>query len=415
MALRFRVRPVRVLKFGGTSVGSIERIQDVAQIVKRRFEEDGPLCVVASAMSGETDRLVNLYKQLSSNTQTFEYDLLVASGEQASVSLLATALNAIGVKSRALLGFQAGFVTNKDRGRAKIQTMDTEQISQICAEGIVPVVAGFQGADDKGYITTLGRGGSDTSAVALAAALKAETCDIYTDVSGVYTADPRICANARRIEKMSFEEMMELASLGAKVLHPRSVEIAAKYNTIIRVLNTFEASKGNTMGTLVGPFEDLFESPVVTALTTDKNLALISIKDLHEKDNVLDRLFTKLSQESVIVDIIVHSAIRRSGKYNLSFSTPKDDIELISNCLKSLGLEASQMDTDLVKVSLVGTGMRSHSGVAARVFHVLAQNNVKIICTTTSEIKISCVVPAAQSEIALRSLHDEFITSEKNQ
>jgi aspartate kinase len=400
---------VKVLKFGGTSVGSIERIQNVAQIVKRRFENEGPLCVVASAMSGETDRLVGLYKTLSEDTQTFEYDLLVASGEQASVALLATALNAIGVKSRALLGYQAGFVTNTERGRAKIQHMDTSHISQICSEGFVPVVAGFQGADDKGYITTLGRGGSDTSAVALAAALKADLCDIYTDVSGVYTADPRICPNAKRIEHMSFEEMMELASLGAKVLHPRSVEIAAKYNTVVRVLNTFEASKGNTMGTTVGPINDLFESPVVTALTTDKNLALFTLRDLQESENVLDRLFTRLSQEGVIVDIIVHSAVHDGGRYTLSFSTPKDDIRLVEKSLNSLDLKASQVDTDLVKVSLVGTGMRSHSGVAARVFQILSQNKIKIVCTTTSEIKISCVVPASQAETALRTLHDEFI------
>lgn len=399
---------MRVLKFGGTSVGSIERIQSVAQIIKRRFESEGPLCVVASAMSGETDRLVNLYKSLSENTQTFEYDLLVASGEQASVSLLATALNAIGVPSRALLGFQAGFVTNEDRGRAKIQSMDTGFISKLCKEGVVPVVAGFQGADAQGFITTLGRGGSDTSAVALAASLKAKSCDIYTDVSGVYTADPRICPNAQRISQMSFEEMMELASLGAKVLHPRSVEIAAKYNTPIRVLNTFEESKGNSMGTTVGPLDELFESPVVTALSCDKNFVLITLKDLQESDNVLDRLFTHLSQNSVIVDIIVHAALRQSGQFNLSFSTPKDDIHLVRQSLETLQFNDFQLETNLVKVSLVGSGMQSHSGVAARVFQVLSRNKIKIVCTTTSEIKISCVIPADLSELALRSLHDEF-------
>jgi aspartate kinase len=393
-----------VLKFGGTSVGSIERIRHVAKIVKKCRETEGPVCVVVSAMAGETNRLVALYEQLSGDTHTIEYDLLVASGEQASVSLVSTAMNGLGLKAQPLLGFQAGFVTNDARGRAKIKSIQTEKIFELSNAGIIPIVAGFQGADENGLITTLGRGGSDTSAVALAAALQAQRCDIYTDVSGVYTADPRICKQARKIEKMSFEEMMELASLGAKVLHPRSVEIAAKYKIPVRVVNTFEESEGTT----VGPFDDLLESPVVTALTTDHNLALVTLKNVRNSEELLDRVFGKLSQENVIVDIIVHSAVREDGGFDLSFSTPKEDVALVERSLKSLGLEASQIDTSLSKVSLVGSGMRSHSGVAARVFKMLAQHKIPVVCTTTSEIKISCVVPQIHAEKALQSLHDEF-------
>ncbi|MEO6460926.1 MAG: aspartate kinase [Bdellovibrionota bacterium] len=314
-----------VLKFGGTSVGSIERIRHVAGIIQKSATKEGPVCVVVSAMAGETDRLVSLYKQLSNDTQTVEYDLLVASGEQASISLLSAALNGSGSRAQPLLGFQAGFVTNDARGRAKIKSIQTEPIFELSAKGIIPIVAGFQGADESGLITTLGRGGSDTSAVALAAALKAKRCDIYTDVSGVYTADPRICKDARKIEKMSFEEMMELASLGAKVLHPRSVEIAAKYQIPVRVVNTFEESEGTT----VGPYEDLLESPVVTALTTDHNLALITLKNARNSEQLLDALFGKLSEENVIVDIIVHSAVREDGSFDLSFSTPREDVTLV--------------------------------------------------------------------------------------
>jgi aspartate kinase len=393
-----------VLKFGGTSVGSIERIRHVAGLIRRSAAKEGPVCVVVSAMAGETDRLVSLYKQLSSDTQTLEYDLLVASGEQASISLLSAALGSSGTKAQPLLGFQAGFVTNDARGRAKIKSIQTDRILELSSAGIIPIVAGFQGADESGQITTLGRGGSDTSAVALAAALKARRCDIYTDVSGVYTADPRICKKARKIEKMSFEEMMELASLGAKVLHPRSVEIAAKYQIPVRVVNTFEESEGTT----VGPFEDLLESPVVTALTTDHNLALVTLKNVRKSEELLDRLFGKLSEENVIVDIIVHSAVREDGSFDLSFSTPKEDVSLVERSLKSIALEASQIDTSLSKVSLVGSGMRSHSGVAARVFKTLARGQIPIVCTTTSEIKISCVVPQIHAEKALQSLHDEF-------
>lgn len=393
-----------VLKFGGTSVGSIERIRHVAKIIQKCHDLEGPVCVVVSAMAGETNRLVALYEQLSSDTQTIEYDLLVASGEQASISLLSAALNGSGSKAQPLLGFQAGFVTNDARGRAKIKSIQTEKIFALSNAGIIPIVAGFQGADESGVITTLGRGGSDTSAVALAAALQATRCDIYTDVSGVYTADPRICKQARKIEKMSFEEMMELASLGAKVLHPRSVEIAAKYKIPVRVVNTFEESEGTT----VGPFDDLLESPVVTALTTDHNLALITLKNVKKSEELLDRVFGKLSEENVIVDIIVHSAVREDGGFDLSFSTPKEDVALVEKSLKVLGLEASQIDTSLSKVSLVGSGMRSHSGVAARVFKTLAKGKIPIVCTTTSEIKISCVVPHVHAEKALQTLHDEF-------
>ena len=393
-----------VLKFGGTSVGSIERIRHVAQLIKNTQENEGPCCVVASAMSGETDRLVSLYKQISNDTHTLEYDLLVSSGEQASISLLCAALKALGLNSKPLLGYQAGFHTDQSRGRAKIQDIDPASVLALTNENIIPIVAGFQGADHQGNITTLGRGGSDTSAVALAAALKAKRCDIYTDVSGVYSADPRICPNAKRIKFMRFEEMMELASLGAKVLHPRSVEVAAKYKIPIRVLNTFEEGEG----TLVGPQNNDFESPVVTALTTDNNLALITLKNIKDNVDVFYKLFDGLSKEGIIVDIIVHSAVRSDGSLDLSFSIQKDDIAEVESLLPTLGWPIDHIDSSLTKVSLVGSGMRSHTGVAARVCKTLAQNEIRVVCTTTSEIKISCVVASNQAETALKALHEEF-------
>lgn len=398
-----------VLKFGGTSVGSVERIRHVASRIEEAYNKDKEVCVVASAMSGETNRLVSMYKQISSNEATIEYDLLLASGEQASISLLSAALRERGLNSKPLLGFQAGFLTDEHHGKARINQIAPDTIHKLSSEGIVPIVAGFQGADRHGHITTLGRGGSDTSAVALAAALKAKRCDIFTDVSGVYSADPRVCPDATRIQRMSFEEMMELASLGAKVLHPRAVEIGAKYKIPIRVLNTFEESEGTLVSDIeeINPNEAL-EAPVVTALTTDHNLVLVTLKNLKHDIGLLDKLFGALATAGALIDIIVHSAIRDDGSYDLSFSGTKEDSALIETTLANLGLSDFSLQSQLTKVSLVGSGMRSHSGVAARVFHTLAKENIAVVCTTTSEIKISCVVESQNAEKALVALHNEF-------
>jgi aspartate kinase len=395
---------VNVQKFGGTSVGSIERIQHVATLVKESLVEDPQTCVVVSAMSGETDRLVSLYRQISPDIHTTEYDLLVASGEQAAASLLSAALNRVGVRAVPLLGFQAGFETDAKRGRARITQINEDLVLDYVKQGIVPVVTGFQGADAQGRITTLGRGGSDTSAVALAAAVKASVCKIYTDVSGVFTTDPRICPDARHIPRLSFEEMMELASLGAKVMHPRAIEIGAKFGIPIQVLNTFQ--KGN--GTMIGSTHkdgDSFESPVVSAVTYDHNMILVSVKNVKSGVDALNEIFGKLSTHGVILDIIVHSAPRADGCFDLSFSAQREDALVVE---QKLGGLQPEIQTGFSKVSIVGTGMASHSGVAARMFRVLSSAKVPVVCTTTSEIKVSCVIPSTQVEASVRGLHAEF-------
>ncbi len=396
---------MRVLKFGGTSVGSIERIQHVAGIIKREALKDPHLAVVVSAMSGETDRLVALYRSLGAQLETREYDLLLASGEQASASLLSAALKIIGVNARPLLGFQAGFRTDAQHSKAKIESIQVDHIEKLWKDGEIPVVAGFQGIDSQGSITTLGRGGSDTSAVALAAALKADVCDIYTDVSGVYTADPRMCPEARRIPQLSFEECMELASLGAKVLHPRCVEIAAKYQIPLRVINSFKEGENTVIQNIAQ--QGGLEAPVVTALSYDHNMILVTVHKVKDAVGDYARIFGPLSAKSVVIDIISNSAPDREGNFDLSFSCPKDDLSPVEDLMKELKL-AFTVKTGLSKLALVGSGMRTHSGVAAKVFRVLSDNAIPILCTSSSEISLTCVVPSEKIEPAIRALHKSF-------
>jgi aspartate kinase len=397
---------MQVLKFGGTSVGSIERIQNVAAIVEEIAKGEPQLAVVVSAMAGETDRLVGLYRTLGVSVETREYDLLVASGEQASVALLSAALRKRNKKATPLLGFQAGFVTDNRPSKAKIQSIDTQRFHEIWSEGSIPIVAGFQGIDAQGSITTLGRGGSDTSAVALAAALKADVCDIYTDVSGVYTADPRICPQARRIPELSFEECMELASLGAKVLHPRCVEIGAKYRIPIRVINTFNRGECTVIKQIDNVTPGL-ETPVVTALSHDHNMILVTVHKVKNAVEDYARLFGPLSDKGVIIDIISNSAPDAQGYFDLSFSCPKEDIGNAETLLKQLALQYT-VRSGLSKVALVGTGMRTHSGVAAKVFRILAENAIPVFCTSSSEISLTCVVPSESVEKTVQSLHRGF-------
>ena len=392
-----------VKKFGGTSVGSVERIIKVAKLVKESVDLKEKVCVVVSAMSGETDRLVNLYKQISPHIQSLEYDLLLASGEQASASLLSAALNRLGVRATPLLGFQAGFETDPQRSRAKILNIDPSAVLKLVKDGVVPVVTGFQGADVDGKITTLGRGGSDTSAVALAAAVRARVCEIYTDVSGVFTADPRICAHARHIPHLSFEEMMELASLGAKVLHPRSVEIAAKFQIPIQVLNTFQKGEG----TMIGPKKDDFESPQVSALTADHNMILVTLKGLKSSVHLLSEVFGPLSEKGIVVDIISHSAPNDDQHLDVSFSTPKEDTSVLETLLKSKGYRF-EIRAELSKIAIVGSGMRSHSGVATQIFRTLASSEIPVLCTSTSEISVTCVIPSGKVPQAIATLHKAF-------
>jgi aspartate kinase len=397
---------VRVLKFGGTSVGTIDRIQNVAEIIKRESQADSRLAIVVSAMSGETDRLVGLYRSLGLDLQTREYDLLLASGEQASVALLSAALKKIGVRSKPLLGYQAGFLTDTQHSKAKIRSIQVEHIQELWNQGELPVVAGFQGIDETGAITTLGRGGSDTSAVALAAAVGASFCDIYTDVSGVYTADPRICPQARRIPFLSFEECMELASLGAKVLHPRCVEIAAKYRIPVRVINSFKEGENTVIQDLISASDGL-EAPVVTALSYDHNMILVTVHKAKDAVSDYARIFGPLSAKGVIIDIISNSAPDAAGFFDLSFSCPKDDLSQVENLMKVLSLTYT-VKTGLSKLALVGSGMRTHSGVAARVFKVLAESSIPVLCTSSSEISLTCVVPSEKIEKAIQALHTAF-------
>ncbi|MFN7684660.1 MAG: aspartate kinase [Oligoflexia bacterium] len=392
-----------VLKFGGTSVGSLERIKGVAKLVAQARKEAFPI-VVVSAMSGETNRLIQLARDLSPSPQGAAFDLLVASGEQVSCSLVALALQDLGVSARPMLAHQVGIETDALFSNARILKIDREKLDGIIAGGEIPVIAGFQGVDaESGQVTTLGRGGSDTSAVAIAAALKSKRCDIYTDVDGIYTADPRIVKNARRIPRLSYDEMMELASLGAKVLHMRCVELAAKHGVPLRVLSTFAPENG---GSELVSQSDTLESPVVSAITSDAAEALLDVKLKESEAQFPARFFRPLADQGINVDVIVKSPAQLDGTCTLSFTVPKLDCAKAEKILSPYPVHVAQ--TSVVKVSIVGIGMRTHSGVAAKMFETLEKNDIPILLVTTSEIKVSVLVREEQKDIAIRSLHDAF-------
>jgi aspartate kinase len=396
-----------VQKFGGTSVGNIERIQNVAQRVAKVKAAGNDVVVVVSAMAGETDRLLKLANQVSSNPEEREVDLLLSSGERVTSALLALALQEMGFKAQAFTGRQVGIFTDSTHTKAKIERIVADRVREAIGEGIIPVIAGFQGINEKSDVTTLGRGGSDLTAVALAAALKAECCDIYTDVDGVYTTDPHVVPGARRLKKISYEEMLEMASLGAKVLQARSVEFAAKYQVPVRVLSSFNDGEG----TLVTKEDRDMERVVVSGVTYDKNQAKITITGVPDQPGIAARLFGVIAEAGVVVDMILQN-VSQEGLTDISFTVPKGDarkaVEIARKIAREIGARDVQMKEEIAKVSIVGVGMRTHSGVAAQMFAALSKEGINIMMISTSEIKISCVIDAKYTELAVRALHDAF-------
>lgn len=398
-----------VQKFGGTSVGTPERIRAVAERVARTRAEGHDLVVVVSAMAGETNRLLALGKELATGRpDPRELDALVATGEQVSSALLAIALTDRGVPARSLLGHQVRLQTDDAFTKARIKAIDDSRLLGVVREGRVAVVAGFQGIDEDGNITTLGRGGSDTTAVAIAAAIGADVCEIYTDVDGVYTADPRICPNARKVDRISYEEMLELASLGAKVLQIRSVEVAMKYGVPVHVRTSFSEAPG----TMVTKEDESLESIVVTGVTSDRNTAKVTLRGVVDQPGIAASLFEALAERHVSVDMIIQN-VSEDGRTDLTFTVTQDDADIAREVAAAALAETREVlvDRDVVKVSIVGLGMRSHAGVASRMFRLLAEAGINIQAISTSEIKVSCLIEARHGDAAVRTLHDGFITA----
>jgi aspartate kinase len=396
-----------VQKYGGTSVGSIERIHRVAERVSRTLQEGHRTVVVLSAMSGETDRLIKLAQQVAPTPDEREMDMLLSTGERVTIALLAMELRGRGINARSYTGRQVGIMTDSAHTNARIARVSADRIRDALEDGVVPVVAGFQGINEQSDVTTLGRGGSDLSAVALAAALKADRCIIYTDVDGVYTADPNIVPAARRIDKISYEEMLEMASLGAKVLQTRSVEFAAKFNVPVEVNSSFKEGKG----TLVTKEDTDMEAAAVAGVTGDRNQAKITIVGVPDKPGVAARIFGTVAEAHINVDMIIQN-ISQTAATDLSFTVPKADLKkavpIIQAVAKDIEAKSVAVTEAIAKVSLIGVGMRSHSGVAAKMFEVLAREGINIMMISTSEIKISCVIDEKYLELAMRSLHSAF-------
>jgi aspartate kinase len=379
----------------------------VAQKVINGKKAGNEIVVVLSAMAGETDRLIALAHKASDSPDEREYDSLISTGEQVTVTLLSIVLNSMGYSARSFLGFQVKIITDKAYKKARIVSINTEEIKNELKRGSIVVVAGFQGVDKDNNITTLGRGGSDTSAVALAAALNADRCDIYTDVDGVYTTDPNICNKARRLDKISYDEMLEMAITGAKVLQPRSVEMAKKYDVPVYVKSTF-SDEG---GTLVTKEDKDMEREIVSGITYDRDQAKITVVHVPDKPGIAAALFTPLSDKNIIVDMIIQNA-SLEGFTDLTFTVSKKDLKdaqkIVENTAKSVGAKKVEVDDQVAKVSIIGVGMASHSGVAAKMFTTLANESVNIMMISTSEIKISCVIQRKHTELAVMVLHDAF-------
>jgi aspartate kinase len=379
----------------------------VAQKVIKAKESGNQVVVVLSAMAGETDRLISLAHQVADDPDEREYDALISTGEQITVTLLAMMLNKLGYKAKSLLGFQAKILTDQAYKKARILSINAKAIKSELKKGTIVVIAGFQGIDAENNITTLGRGGSDTSAVALAAALRADVCDIFTDVDGVYTTDPSICSKARRLNKISYDEMLEMARSGAKVLQPRSVEMAKKFQVPVYVRSTF-SDEG---GTLVTKEDKEMEREVVSGVTYDRDQAKITIVRVPDRAGIAARLFTPLAEHNIIVDMIIQNA-SIDGYTDLTFTVSRKDIKqankLIEEVAKDIGAQKVEVDENVAKVSIVGVGMVSHAGVAAKMFATLAHEGINILMISTSEIKVSCVMQAKYTELAVMVLHDAF-------
>jgi len=402
-----------VQKYGGTSVGSVERIQGVAAKVAKAHKEGHQVVVVVSAMSGETNRLVGLAEAISNEPSPREVDVLLSTGEQVTIALLSMALKSIGIEARSYTGSQVKILTDSAHTKARIENIDDRGIRDDLDAGKVVVVAGFQGVDDKGNITTLGRGGSDTTAVALAAALKAEECQIYTDVDGVYTTDPRVVEGARRMERITFEEMLEMASLGSKVLQIRAVEFAGKYAVPLRVLHSIEPGPG-TLISLEG--EDKVEAPVVSGIAFNRDEAKIFIRGVPDMPGIATRILAPVSEANIEVDVIVQN-VASDGSTDFTFTVNRGDLPTAEKLVREVAneLDAKEVITDdrIAKVSVVGVGMRSHAGVASQMFSALAKENINIQLITTSEIKISVVIDERYLELAVRAIHSAFDLGKK--
>jgi len=401
-----------VQKFGGTSVANVEKIKNVAGKAIREKQAGHDVIVVLSAMAGETNRLIDLAYSAAENPDEREYDSLISTGEQVTISLLSIVLNDMGYRARSFLGFQIKILTDQAHQKARISMIDTETIRKELKKGAIVVVAGFQGVDEENNITTLGRGGSDTSAVALAAALKADRCDIYTDVDGVYTTDPNICAKARRLERISYDEMLEMAMTGAKVLQPRSVEMAKKYNVPVYVKSTF-SDEG---GTLVTKEDKEMEREVLSGITYDRDQAKITVVHIPDRPGIAANLFLPLSERHISVDMIIQNASSQ-GFTDLTFTVAKKDMKtaqkIVEATAKEIGAKKVEVDDDVAKVSIIGVGMLSHSGVAAKMFKTMADEGINIMMISTSEIKISCVIQRKYTELAVMVLHDAFQLEKK--
>jgi aspartate kinase len=397
------------MKFGGTSVADLDRIRNVAQLVKKEVDRGNQVAVVVSAMAGETNKLVKYITDLDKHYDPKEYDTVVASGEQVTCGLLAIALGAIGVKARSFLGWQMPMKTSAMHASARIEDVPPENLNACLESGTVAVIAGFQGVADGERIATLGRGGSDTSAVAVAAAIKADLCDIYTDVDGVYTTDPRITDKARRMEKIAFEEMLEMASLGAKVLQTRSVEIAMQHRVPVRVLSTFDPDAG---GTLLCDEEDIVEKKPVTGIAYSRDEAKISLMKIPDHPGIAAAIFGPLADAGINVDMIVQNISDDGKRTDLTFTCPRTELARALKALEesapAIGYREISSDAKLAKVSIIGIGMRTHPGVAQQMFKTLSEKGINISVISTSEIKVSVLIPEEYVELAVRALHSAY-------
>ena len=398
---------VIVQKFGGTSVGDLERIQNVANRVSETKKKGNDVIVVVSAMSGETNKLVAYAEHFSNNPAKAEMDMLLSSGERVTAALLSIALQEMGHESVAMTGRKAGIVTDNSHTKARIENIDPLIMNQNLKEGKIIVVAGFQGVNEAGNVTTLGRGGSDLSAVAIAGAIKADLCEIYTDVSGIYTTDPRIEPKAKKLNEISYDEMLELASLGAKVLQNRSVEMAKKLNVNLVTRTSFS----NEEGTLITKEENIMEAPLVSGIALDRNQTRISLMGVKDKPGIASDIFNKLADAEVNIDVIIQNKAH-DGTTNIDFTVPLSDLHgakvIVDSFVKGGDIKDDSYNEDICKVSVVGVGMKSHAGVAAKAFSTMAKNDININMIATSEIKISMVIDEKYAELAVRGLHDAY-------
>lgn len=397
-----------VQKYGGTSVADPEKIKAVAKRVIATREAGNDVVVVLSAMAGETDRLIRLANEMAEEPDPREQDVLLATGEQVTISLFSIAIKHMGYEAQSLLGHQARIYTDRAHGRARISEIRTEPVWHNIYKGCIPVIAGFQGLDERGNITTLGRGGSDTTAVAVAATLAADVCEIYTDVAGVYTTDPNIYEKARKLQRISYDEMLEMASMGAKVLHIRSVEFAKKYNVPVHVRSSFD----DEPGTMVVKEDKSMEQVLVSGVAYSKGDARITLAGLPDVPGVAARIFTEIASEGIVVDMIIQGSTADTDLANLSFTVPRPDRQAAIRVLERMKEEwkdlAISSDENIAKISVIGVGMRHHAGVAAKMFQTLGQENINIHMISTSEIKVSCVIDDSHTAKAVKVLHDAF-------